>query len=294
MEPQKTEVIYNTNNSSQMRTKLLLTIGALILLVAFGVFYYFKDTLFKKNPNTVIAQVGQESIYQKDLDTERASYPAIPGIDQNKMLLEKMARDSAILQGAQDEGLITLDSSTFNSLTKDYPKRVRLVAQVEKQIQGKAAHVDGGIVSIFFINNLDNKPGPLGYEGSKQLAKQKITALYTQVKNGSLSIQQAGEAIKNDKTLEQLDYSYQINAYFPFSANQGTQVTLSKELNQALFELETNQVSEVFAGQVKDASGKDVEGVFMFGVVTSKTANPKIASLDEWVKQIAKKYSLKS
>ena len=295
MDPQPApSVIYNEQPNSNKKVRTLLMVVGFLLIVALGlVFYLFRDRLpFKSHPSGVIATVGKENIYQSDYDYELNGYPNKSEKDLKQKLLKKIAQDSAILQGGQDDGLVKLDSTTFNDPKKDYQKRLLQVADIQIQEQSRSNHIDGGVVSVFFINNLDNKPGPLGYEGSKKLALDKISAVYNKVKNHEISVLQAGETIRNDTSLAQIDYSYKVNAYFPFSSNPGQQITLIKELDQALFKLRAGETSDIFIGKVKDNTGKDVEGVYMFGSVVNKTPNAKVDSLDKWIEQVTKKYAL--
>src|SRR5437016_3940350 len=124
-----------------------LLVGFIFILV---VFYVFK--LLHKPATAIIAKVGNEKIYQRDLNTELANYPPQKNIDRKRQLLQKIVKDSIILQAGEKDGLIKLDSSVFDSSTKDYLKRVKLVAEVQELVEHRKDHITGAVLSIWFYN----------------------------------------------------------------------------------------------------------------------------------------------
>lgn len=279
----------------------IILLGAVVFLLILFLLNYFniiktfdllpKPPLSEKPAGRVIAKVGKELIYQSDLDVEIANMIPIPDFDLPKYLLNKIATDSAILQSAQAEGIISLDETVFNSPNKNYMTRVNLVVDIKNQIDQKSDHIKGAVVSIFFINNLDSKPGPLGYEKSKQIAFDTLSALQKRVKSREITIDQAGEDIRKNTSLKDLDYSYEINSIFRFSSNKGERITLDENIDQALWNLKEGEVSEVFAASFPDFEGKVREGVYMFGQVFKKNSSI-ISSLDQWIQDQVKKYEV--
>jgi hypothetical protein len=244
-----------------------------------------------QKPDGAIAKIGQEFIYQQDLDFEIAHYPQGNNEEVKKFLLTKIATDSAILQGAQKEKLITLDSTTYNSSEKDYTKRIKLVETAKRMVSEKSNGIKGTVVAIWFFNN---KEGSLGYEKGKQFAFDKISKIHDEVKSGALTIEQTGEKIKNDSSLIKVDTAYKTNAYFNFDVQKGQTITFVPEFDALLWKSKPGEVTEVYLASDKSMiSGETREALYMFGQVSEAKTNNKINSLDEWINQQIKAYEVK-
>lgn len=291
-------------NKPMINPKILIISLAIVILIA-GLLYYLKNrpSLVTPTPEKqvattsanlraqkAIAKVGDEIIYQDDLDHEVAIQPQLPS---NKSaintLLKKIASDSAILQGASTEGLTLLDQTVYNSTQKDYAKRVKLVQDLEAKIRDKATQLSGEAVSIWFYNT---KPGALGLEKSKQVTFDKITKLHDDVKSGRTTIQQAAENIKNDTSLAQIDPAYKTNASFGFKVTKGQPISFVKQLDDALWALNPGQVTNVITGQDKHANGKTYDALYIFGQVKEKNTNSNALTFEEWLKEKLQKYAL--
>lgn len=287
------------------KVKLLHIIIASCVLILLGGYFLYRyqskislpaKSSTQKPPisdpnNPIIAKVGEEYIYQNDLNREITSYPPIKNMDVKKFLLEKMASDSAILQGGQADGLIKLDSSTFNSPAKDYLKRIKLVQTVKEKVSSKSAGINGAIISIWFMNG---KPGAVGYEKGRQIALEKITALHSAVKSGNMTMKQAGESIKKDTRLAQVDPSYKSNALSEFNNmpfNQ--QITFDPAFNKVIWQLREGEVSEVVTAKDRPLGNNDpasaIDALYHFGQVTKKVSS-NIASFDNWLAEKQKLY----
>lgn len=274
---------------------VLLVLIVIVLIVASGVFYFWKLKPASKTQNTppvalnkqIIAKVGEELIYQKDLDTEMSYYPKVKPVKQaetRKFLLEKIATDSAILQGAKADGFISLDSSVFNAPNKDYLKRIKLVEQAKKAVADQTDGIEGMVVSIWFYNI---KPGAVGYTKGKEIAYQKITKLQEDVKSKKMTIQQAAAQIRNDASLVQVDPSYKSNALFAFKAGRNQKISFSPQFNALLWKLQEGDISDVFLAQdrEKPSGDKKIDAVYMFGTVTKRISTGKITDFISWLSQ---------
>lgn len=240
--------------------------------------------------NKVIAKVGEELIYQKDLETEILYYPPVKNFDKS-YLLKKIVKDSIILQAAKADGFISLNTTTYNSLTKDYLKRIKLVEEAKKIINNQADGIEGTAVFMWFING---PVGPLGYEKSKEIVYAKILRLHTLVKNKEMTIRQAGEQIKNDTSLAQIDPAYKTNAILDFKALKGERITINEDFDKALWKLQKQEVSDVFVGKARNqGTGKDVEAFYSFGEVTKRITSGKVTSFDNWFAKKEKEYAVK-
>ncbi|MEK7376286.1 MAG: hypothetical protein AABZ57_03855, partial [Candidatus Margulisiibacteriota bacterium] len=210
---------------------LATAVFVVVIFAALAYFFYPKpqtpiQTSGGNSADTIIAKVGEESIFQRDLDTEIEYYPKEASVDPKKTLLDKIIQDSVILQGAAAEGLITLDQSLYNSSGKDYLKRVQAVEEAKKAVEGRADSVQGTVISIWFYNM---KPAAMGYEKGKEAAFGKISQLQKEVKEGRMTAKQAAEAIQNDTTLAQVDTQYKPNASFDFNATKDKRITFDAD-----------------------------------------------------------------
>lgn len=239
----------------------------------------------------VVATVGKETIYTEDLDYQKSLYTGDATKIPKKDFVDQLVKDSVILQAGADAGFIKLDSSFFNGHDKNYLLRAKNIQDIKEKIQSQANSLDGYVVSIWFAN--DVQPA-MGYDKAKQFAYQKITALQQQVKLKQITIQQAGAMIKADSSLAQVDEAYKVNAIFPFSKKQGELITISKDLDAALWQQPIGGTTDVIlVKSMPTFDTKDIDAVYMFGQVTGKTGNSTISNFDAWYSQQQTKYAVK-
>lgn len=286
------------------KKKVLIAVVAtlLLLIIAIGIysvltqrsplstFPQVTNETAKDRPEGAIAKVGDEYIYQKDLDLELAAYPPMDSLEEReRLLLEKISTDSAILQGAKADGIITnLDTDIYNSSNKDYFKRVHMVEQIKSKISEEAGKTKGVIVSIWFYNF--GVPAPIGYDKGKEMAFQKITRLHAEVKSGKMTIEQAVESIRKDPDMKQLDpYSYEGNARQEFNTAITPLISFNKDLEKQLLELPEGDVSDIV---LSTEPMFDKPGFYQFGQVTNKVNNNKFFSFDSWFSKIKKNYAI--
>ncbi|PIR08702.1 hypothetical protein COV53_01630, partial [Candidatus Gottesmanbacteria bacterium CG11_big_fil_rev_8_21_14_0_20_37_11] len=237
-------------------------------------------------------KVGEENIYQSDLNIEMDGYPPVKNLDVRDFLLKKIVSDSIILQGGQKDNIVKLDDGIFNNPNKDYKKRIQSVEQVKKAIEEQAEQIEGYVVSIWFYN--DNL-GSLGYDGGKKFALDKITKLHEDVKSGKLTVIQAGEAIKNDASLAQIDVNYKGNAIFQFKNKKtGDSITFDSDFDAALWKLKESETSDVFALKDKNyKTGIVNEALYTFGQVDKIIVNPNLTNFNSWLEKYKKSYEIK-
>jgi hypothetical protein len=299
--------------SGKASTKMLLSIAAggfISLLVILLTLNYFSiislQNLFypglsllnqslrqidgNRDPEKIIAQVGNETIYQKDLDQELASYPMPDQETARKVLLAKIVKDSVILQAAHAEGWIKLDESVFNSLKKDYMERTKLVNEVMKIFENRQASVKGNIISIWF-NNI--YPGPAGYVRGKEIAMEKITSLHARVKNKTITTHEAAQEIIRDRSLEQVDASYASNAILSFNAGPKETISFDPGFDDLIRNLSVGDVSDVYLAKDEDGRGGGmIDAVYMFAQITEKEENGLRQEFDEWYTRKERAYAV--
>lgn len=240
--------------------------------------------------NKIIARVGAEDIYRKNVETLILGEARAKGVDYEKIFLDKLIEESIILQSARKAKLTVLDSSVFNSETLDLNRRSALVKQIKETIEQKADKIEGSIISIWFNNG---EVGPLGLEGGKKMAFDKIKPLQEQVKNGTMTVVQAGEAVKNDTSLKQLDKVYDVNAISSFSVNKGSKITFDVNFDQILWGLTDGGTSEVVLIQgLDDQTQKLVDSLYAFGRVSKRTGESGNLGFEAWYKANLNTYEI--
>lgn len=278
---------------------IIIIIGVLLLLFLLKKKSQFQTSIPVSNnftlaptfghvENKPIAKVGNETIYQSDLDKEIAVYPPqikeVDGKPVKEYLLDKIIEDSIILQeSSQSSTTNSLSPNVFNSPNKNYQERTNLAQELKKEKENELIKAEGNKViksiSIWFVNG---KLSDLGYEKSRQLASDKITALYNRVKSGSITIDQAANEIKADVSLLAIDYNYAGNAIEEYT------VTNKKELlfaDQAfvdeLWSLPPGGITKIY--EVKQSSDEEF---FAFGnVVSIQDASSNGQSYADWLKE---------
>jgi hypothetical protein len=243
------------------------------------------------SPNTEIAKIGEETIYQKDLERAITLYPPNTAnkINKTTVILDKIARDSIILQAGQKMGLAQLDNGIFNSPYKDYAKRTKAVNDVISKVSSQADTITGSVASIWFKNVV---PAEVGLEKGKQIAFDKISGLQAQVKAGTITMAQAIAGIKNDTSLAQLDKVYKNNAGQEFKANPTDKITFIPEFDKLIRDLPAGGVTDVYLGSDKDDNNTPYEALYMFAKVDNKTQNGQIVSFDDWYNKQKKQYEI--
>ena len=269
--------VENTFERSKKPIILKILLVLVVILVVIGAFFLWRWSSRvieeSRNPqHKVIIKVGQEKIYQKDLETELAYYPTKDEAAK-KLLLNKLVADSKLLQDAKKEKAITIDQSIYNSPDKDYLKRMKVIQQLKKENAKKNAGLKGSIISVWFLND---RVGPLGYEKAKLLALNKITYLHDQVKTGKMTMAEAGDNIKNDSSLAQLDpTSYKTNAITYFNVASGEKITWESEFNQILWNLKPGEISAIYTAKSADLDHQNeiLPAYYIFGQAERKATN---------------------
>ncbi len=240
------------------------------------------------SPGKIIAKVGKEHIYQKDLDLEIQAYP-IKNTNAQKLLMNKIMNDSIILQAGAKEGIIQLDQTVFDSSSKDSLKRTQLARRVKSLIEEKSVNISGTVITIWFYNVT---PAPIGLEKGKELAFTKISKLHNDVVSKRLTIQQAAEEIRNDASLAQVDLQYKSNASFDFKVSNNKRITFSPEFDTVIRSLQPGQISPVQLVQDTEVHTRQkIDAVYMFAQVTEKKLS-EVTGFDEWLKQHQKEYEV--
>lgn len=245
--------------------------------------------LGSSNPDRIIVRVGMENIFRKDFDIEMADYPKIKDQDAEKIILQKLIKDSILLQAARSERWISIDKSVFNSPEKDYFKRLRLVRDVYSIYENRQNIVAGKVISLWFHNMV---PAEIGYEQGKQVAFNKISILHSGVKSGRINMLQAAQSIIEDKDLAKIDKSYESNAILSFRAKENEVITFDKNFNSVIRGLKAGEISDVFLAKDLDNNDNLIDAVYMFAQVDEITADGTGQDFDDWYDAKAGDYEI--
>lgn len=268
-------------NQKKKQLLVLATAGLILIISGLVLLYFNKDRILSDRntqsqpapftlDDTVIMTVGAENIYAEDVRYEQNFYSESQRAELEQSIKDRLINESIILQAGAAADFIELNEEVFNSVYKDREKRRQLIQQVTEQINNNAIHKSGSVVAVWFMNV---RPGPLGYDAGKEFAFEKINAAYQSVKSGQMTIQQAGETLKKDTSLAQVDpTSYEANALLDFDTRQSIQIIFDPEFNQALLDLNEGELTDITVVQdyeLNDDQLPKKDAVYMFGQVTS-------------------------
>jgi hypothetical protein len=292
-------------SSERSSRNIIAFIVLLVLIGGMGAYIYLKPKTHQKNfylrplpssenkqsPDSVIVTVGKEALYQKDYDFELTYHPEQSNASVRQTILAKMITDSVILQAGQTDGLIKLDDTVYNSVDKNYLKRIQAVEQVQQNIEQKTEHMRVSVVSIWFYNN--NRIGPLGYEGGKAFAQKKISDLYKNVKDKKMTMDEAGQAILNDSAISQVDVAYRSNALATFEVTAGDQMTFDPEFDKQIRKLKPGELTQVYILKDKEVkTGEMKDAVFIFAKMEKISGSASMSNFDTWLDQKRKLYEI--
>lgn len=263
---------------------LLAVILALVLSAFLASRYYLG---FVKELD-VVAKVGDEKIYLKDLEYELSLHPNRNDPKTKELLLDELIKDSVILQAAEKENKISLSPGFYNSKDKNYEFRLQKLNQVRSLVEEEIDSVSGTIITIWFFNN--DRAGTLGYEKGKDFAYKKIKSLRDRVSDNNITIDQAVEEVRSDESLAKIDFAYKTNAKIDFNIKKGQRVTFDEEFDKLLWTVEKEKVSEVYS--LKEDSfvlGGLKEVAYAFFYIKSKNISDKgYKSFEEWLESYEK------
>lgn len=238
----------------------------------------------------IIANVGDEYIYQQDLSVEEYHYPTIAS-KTRETLLKKLITDSITLQAAAADSLITLDASIYNTPTKNYDKRIATVKQVKEKISARQEKVKGSLISVWFYN--DARPTTLEANKAKEIAFSKINPLYNAVKAKQITPKQAAQQIQSDTSLATIDVAYKSNAILEFEAGIDQEIVFDKDFESKIRQLQPGQVSDLVLIKDLDIKTKQPrDAVYMFAQVDERKGSGTSESFDDWYKRKEGQYAI--
>ncbi len=248
------------------------------------------------------AKVGEETIYGADLnfyilvyygDVVTKGEPLTESIKND--VLNKVVRDSRILQGAAELGLLELEDSFFVGPVKDNDERLSRAQQVEEKIKSEVLNtVSGEQLSIWFHPVVNNEESEFNYEEAKQIAREKIEDVYQGLKSGQYSsFEGAAEIIQNNATLKKIDPSLEANSYVVLEGiPMGSDFSDDADLEQAFFSLNEGEMSSILTVEINSS---DLEKAVPYRYAILKVTERKedgYESFDNWLKEQENRYHL--
>ena len=168
-------------------------------------------------PEGFLMKVGNETLYNSDFDYivannfgNTTTKHTMPEADVRKEITRMLVEESATLQAAAKEGLVTLDGTFYNSSAKDIAKRKGVAKDLRKQILDRSSKISFSILSVWYYN-VD--PPKISETEAQVYAKQLIDKLYSEVMSKKITLEQAGETIKKDFKMSTIDPTYKSNAF---------------------------------------------------------------------------------
>ncbi len=254
------------------------------------------DILNNKGPflpqEHVAAKVGEESIYNKDLNYAVYSRyyselikPSTSAANLKYKVLSELIDDSILLQASQLYpqifGTVNLNQSIFDNIDKDYQQRENTLEKLKDSFNNKLEEkISGGRISIWYHNV--NPPTKYTIDEARTIAQNKIQAIYQNLISGKITFSEAGNQIKNDGSLADLDPNYKGNAVYLFdNVSPDTIAFPSQQIKDTVLHLKPGQISTITEQQNPKPSNIGEE-FFAIWTITNIT-NSNEGDLSNWI-----------
>lgn len=267
-----------------------------VVVVVAGIVIYWKFDdiagVFQRpvlrEANEVLFTVGTETIYASDLAYEKSNYPTSVSPEVEAALKSKLQEDSIVLQEAQKQNLLSLDSNFFNAATKDYQQRLRQISTAKQLLLEKTLQSNyGEAIAIWFMNT---EPAPIGYDAAKKLAFTKISDVRARVASSELTMQEAGQLVASDTSLAQVDPAYQSNAYFDFVIVPNQKVVFEDRADVIIKNTKPGQMTDILVLQDKVGTTTErKDALYLFAKIADTTSTDP-DSFSAWLATVKPSY----
>lgn len=197
---------------------------------------------FVERKNNLV--VGNVSLTVEDLNKRFSIfYPESSEYTNNPSLwrevAEKLVREASLQDYASKEGVLPNQPQKFD------PTKVALALEYF-ETRG-TNHISGEVLTLWFYNTT---PPEMGLERARSLQEQRINDIRTKIESGQLTMEQAGEEIKNMTEIGEIDPVWVGNTYSKFEyVSPDQKVFIDPKMNDFIWGLESGQLSEVVVGQ---------------------------------------------
>lgn len=247
------------------------------------------------SPYDKVARIGKETIFGVDLDyllsTFYAQDLASPGATVSYLkekALNHAISDSVILQGGEKLGLVDLNSDIFDNKDKNNDMRGKTIRDLREKLLNSEERISGEIISIWFHNqDMTSLPLP----EAEAIAKNKIYDIYRRIQSGEITFIQAGDIVRKDTGLAQIDKNYIGNSYYEFidkSASEG--IFTFPELAKILSELKSGEMSPVIRHPIEGTPLGSSDEEFYAIIKINKLENAGAGSFYDWLKKEKQNY----
>lgn len=314
-----------SNSSGKGKLILVIVIVGIIIFSLLSAFLFFKDRIpglpgtapttppsaiteqqaLSENglfpQDEVFATVGEEEIFGSDLNFIAYTYynteynklvnegqPAPETLKDNA--LQKAINDSVILQEGAKDNLVLLTTSIFNYPQKDFWARQMAVQNVEDAYNASQQTYSGESITIWFYNV---QPPKVSETEAEQIAKEKITELYNDLLANRITMKEAGDRIKQDTELAQIDFNYKGNAYYEFKDSSLQNPPFSKEeKNKATFALGNGQMSGIIRVPAQGKGSDPREEYYTIVKVNEITPGNATVPFNTWLETVKEEYTI--
>lgn len=271
-------------------------LGLVILLLLSFLIYRYLSHKPSSLPLTeqLVAKVGQESLYYKDLlafanadhfsmlSKEDLQNPEGSPSALIQFYLDSLINQSVILQEGQKEKKLTLDKNFFNSEPKDYQQRLNYLSQVKKSFDSQVETVDLEAIVLY----TDGAPG---------LVSTRMQQVKTRLDSGQ-TMENVAKTLSVDPQLVTLN-NMNKKPYRKLTAiNQDQFPFGDKQLIDKVFSSQPNTLSAVMPINTMIRNYPKVEftnkqtAFIIFKVLDHHQAS--YHSFNDWLAQIRKQYSV--
>ena len=212
--------------------------------------------------STKIALIGEEYIFQEDLDyIIYETYQGSLSVDPRNAL-DALFESSIILQEASDMGALTLTTDYFNNPFKDQKLRSSMINEARSFIEDEVVQsMKYDLITVWFYNQYPGKTfREQGIELAKTIAYEKISQMYEKVRTGILTKDEAGAELSKDQSVIDLSTKGQVeqNSYLSSLSTSNPQEIFpyNAEYGERLKKLKAGKYSDILLA--KDRPG--VEG----------------------------------
>lgn len=288
---------FKITNTKKYPKKIIFIIS-LVVLVLIGLYFYSQNskpltqsepwnTYPKFAPTVQLATVGSEPIYGSDLNfVLYTNYPNNKMTDQQAkdVALKTVATTSAILQAAKAQQITVVPEQIFNGA--DYNAKIKLTNQIREIISSKSTKYSASAISIWYYNST---PPKIPESQARQTARTKIAKLLNDLRSSKITMEQAGNQIRNDKSLAQLDSNYKGNAYINFNNWTMDDPPFSfSVMNRTILGMTPKQYSDIIEIEI---STNMIEKLFTI-VYLDNVSLGQFPSVTDWVKSASQQYPL--
>lgn len=230
-----------------------------------------------------VLYVGDETIYTDDINFYLYFYHnpeyTLGKEFTDRVLIEvaeQVVRDSVIIQAGVNEDLITEPENMMDQPFKDHMERLTLAQTVKETLP--VGSVDVEVVTAWFFNSVEPE---MGVDVASEYARELLSSLHERVSGGDITMQDAGEALRQDAVMQVIDGGLEGNSYQHFVINLGEQRYFDASVQDTIFSLQEGEISDVKLGQDLNASDQWYDAFYYFAYMRERSAG--VISFDEWV-----------